>query len=74
MIRSLHFVTAVGASNLPLVIGVVVPVILTLATIIAIIVIAYIIMKHKCKFTLLMYVAITIHTVILFIDRYSQKE
>ena len=73
MIRSLHFVTAVGASNLPLVIGVVVTVIFILATIIAIIVIAYIIMKHKCKF-LLMYVIVTIHTVILFIDRYSQKE
>ena len=74
MIRSLHFVTAVGASNLPLIIGVVVTVIFTLATIIAIIVIAYIIMKHKCKLTLLMYVIVTIHTVILFIDRYSQKE
>ena len=50
-------------------------VILTLATIIAIIVIAYIIMKHKCKFNLLMYICIvTVHTVILFIDRCSQKE
>ena len=64
-----------GTGNLPLVTGVVVSVTIILATILAIIVIAYIIVRHQCKFTLLANVCIvTIHTVILLIDRCSHKE
>ena len=61
--------TVGGADNLPLV---VLSVAILFATFIAMIVIAYIIVRHKCKFTFLMYILLLyIRTV--FLDAFTKN-